>query len=100
MIAVMLLVASTMGIKDVLYNAATVFVAREKALPAAIFDTLGDFASLLTYGVGGVTVVRYGVSIQSALILAAMGVGSLIGAYGGVGVAQFFERRMGIKAGT
>lgn len=97
MISLLLFVSVTMGLKDVLYNAATVFVAREKALYAAIFDMLGDWATIFTVAVGGVSVVHYGVSLTSALILVAMGVGSLIGAYGGVAVAQFFEKRMGIE---
>ena len=96
MILVLLLVAVTMAVKDLLYNAATVFVAREKALPAAIFDMLGDLANVLTIGVGGMSIVRYGVSFESLLFCAAMGAGSVAGAYGGVRVAQFFERRMGI----
>jgi hypothetical protein len=90
----------SMGCKDALYSATTAFIARGRPLWAAIFDLLGDLASVVTYGGGGVLAVQSfqrGEVGQGLLVLGAMGIGSLAGTYGGIVFAAWMERRMGIE---
>lgn len=82
-----------MAVKDTLYTASTSFVAKGRALLASAFDTGGDLASALTYGVSGVLVFKHGLSVYTALIFAAMAVGSYAGTFSGMAVSKWIEGR-------
>lgn len=74
-----LIVGLSMFAKDMLGTGVIVFLDRKQALRAGICDALGDLAAVATYGVGGVEVMRLGVSTETVLILAGMTAGSLAG---------------------
>lgn len=98
MIATVLLVAISMMVKDVLYTCCTAFIAKGRAGLASAFDTAGDIASVLTYGVGGVEAIKHGVSLFTLLIFAAMAAGSYAGTFSGVHLSRWIERRTGLPA--
>ena len=94
MIGLMLLLAVSMAIKDAFYTAVTVLVSHGHPWAASIFDILGDIASVLSLGVGGVEVVSHGVSWETVILLSSMSVGSLLGTVAGAQIGKRVEHRL------
>lgn len=97
MLSVAALVLVTMALKDTLYTCCTAFVAKGRAGLASGFDTAGDIASVLTYGVGGVEAIKHGLSVYTLVVFAAMAAGSYAGTFAGMGLTRWVERRFHVK---
>lgn len=74
-----LLACVSMAFKDMLGTFLTVAESRGRSWLAGALDAGYDIASLLTYGVAGVEVVKHGFSITSVVTLTALSLTSFFG---------------------
>ncbi len=74
-----LLACASMALKDMLGTWLTIAEARGKGWLAGGLDAGYDLASIVTYGVAGVEVVKHGVSLTSVITLAALSLTSFFG---------------------
>lgn len=87
-------VALSMFSRDIVYTMSTAFIAHGKGMQAAVCDVLGDWAGLVSIGVGAAAAFKGGLP-TAGVVLAAIAVGSTFGTYGGVAMEKIYERRFG-----
>lgn len=95
----LVLVGGSMATKDLFYVTSEFLVSRSRPILASFFDILGDVSSLLTLGVGGVSVVQFGLSWPTWLIFLAIAIGSFLGTYGGVKTGQVLNCEVQLPQG-
>jgi len=94
MIPTLILIMTSMAMKDSAYSACTGMIATGHKFFASTFDVLGDTAMLLSIVGAGSVVAHYGLSWQSVAAIVAMAMGSYLGTYAGVSLSQWIQRRV------
>ena len=66
---------------------------RRRRLFAGMCEMGNDYGGIFSYGLGGASLLRYGVSVTTAIILLALGAASLMGTALGDEVNSWLTRR-------